>query len=117
MKTRNITFSVTVSLKRVVYISTVSTISILIFLFFDISLVMMKNLLSFYFLHRKTTRTSMELFSLETDDRTDEDRAMFKATRKDRQAGGKTKAPMDTDLSEDHGDYSCQVRINLNFSE
>lgn len=99
MKTRNITF-----------------LGILIFLFFDIALVMMLNLL-LLFLHRKTTKTSMELFSLETDDRTDEDRAMFKATRKDRQAGGKTKAPMDTDLPEDHGDYSCQVRINLNFSE
>ncbi|MCI4394341.1 hypothetical protein PGIGA_G00167680 [Pangasianodon gigas] len=59
----------------------------------------------------------MEPFSLETDDRTDEERTKAKATKKDRQACGKAKAPMDTDLSEDHGDFSCQVRINLNFSD
>lgn len=58
----------------------------------------------------------MELFSLETDDRTNEERSKAKV-KKDRQACGKTKAPMDTDLAEDHGDFSCQVRINLNFSE
>lgn len=59
----------------------------------------------------------MELFSLETDDRTDEERSKTKATKKDRQACGKDKAPMDTDLPEDHGDFSCPIRINAYFSE
>lgn len=59
----------------------------------------------------------MESFSLETDDRTDEERAKAKAMRKDRQAGGKDKAPMDTDLAEDHGEIFCQVKFNLRFSE
>lgn len=59
----------------------------------------------------------MEPFSLETDDRTDKERAKAKAMKKDRQACGKDKAPMDTDLTEDHGEFSCQVRINLKFSE
>lgn len=59
----------------------------------------------------------MEPFSLETDDKTDEERAKVKAARKDRQMYGKTKAPMDTDLSEDHGDFSCELRINHYFSE
>ncbi|XP_053474426.1 transient receptor potential cation channel subfamily V member 1 [Ictalurus furcatus] len=58
----------------------------------------------------------MEPFSLDTDDRTDEERTKTKATKKDRQAYGKAKAPMDTELAEDHGDFACQVRINLNFS-
>ncbi|XP_060768846.1 transient receptor potential cation channel subfamily V member 1-like [Neoarius graeffei] len=59
----------------------------------------------------------MESFSLETDDRTDEERAKAKAMRKDRHAGGKDKAPMDTDLAEDHGEISCQVKFNLRFSD
>ncbi|KAK3527226.1 hypothetical protein QTP86_014652 [Hemibagrus guttatus] len=60
---------------------------------------------------------TVETFTLETDDRTCQERAKAKATRKDRQACGKDKVPMDTDLPEDHGDFSCQVRLNLNFSD
>ncbi|XP_017315455.1 transient receptor potential cation channel subfamily V member 1 isoform X2 [Ictalurus punctatus] len=59
----------------------------------------------------------MEPFSLDTDDRSDEERTKTKANKKDRQAYGKAKAPMDTELAEDHGDFACQVRINLNFSD
>ncbi|KAF7688618.1 transient receptor potential cation channel subfamily V member 1-like [Silurus meridionalis] len=54
----------------------------------------------------------MEAFSLETI----EEGNKAKATKKDRQAYGKTKAPMDTDLLEDHGDFSCPIRIKLEFS-
>ncbi|KAM9440506.1 transient receptor potential cation channel subfamily V member 1-like [Clarias gariepinus] len=61
-------------------------------------------------------KSSMELFSLETDDRTDEERAKAKAARKDRQAFGKGKTPMDTDLLEDHGELCPKIRINLKFS-
>lgn len=60
---------------------------------------------------------TVETFTFETDDRTCQERAKDKKTRKDRQACGKDKVPMDTDLSEDHGDFACQVRYNLNFSE
>lgn len=65
----------------------------------------------------KDNKESMEPFSLDTDDRSDEERTKTKANKKDRQAYGKAKAPMDTELAEDHGDFACQVRINLNFSE
>ncbi|KAK2816288.1 hypothetical protein Q7C36_022559 [Tachysurus vachellii] len=57
----------------------------------------------------------VETFSLETDDRTSEERAKAKAARKDRQAYGKDKVPMDTDLPEDHIDFSRQVRYDPKF--
>lgn len=64
-----------------------------------------------------TSMDIVETFSLETDDRTSEERAKAKAARKDRQAYGKDKVPMDTDLPEDHCDFSCQVRYNPDFCE
>ncbi|MCI4394340.1 hypothetical protein PGIGA_G00167670 [Pangasianodon gigas] len=54
-------------------------------------------------------------FSLEIDDRTDKEREE-EAKRKSRQATGKAKTPMDTDLQEDLG-YACpQIRINPDFA-
>ncbi|XP_072517265.1 transient receptor potential cation channel subfamily V member 1 [Salminus brasiliensis] len=55
-------------------------------------------------------------FSLETDDRTDEERARAKATKK---ACGKEKnvrGPMDTDFLDDHV-IPTQVRFDLNFDK
>ncbi|XP_076867770.1 transient receptor potential cation channel subfamily V member 1 [Brachyhypopomus gauderio] len=57
-------------------------------------------------------------FSLEMDDRTDEERAKAKADRKERVAGGKgCPMPMDTDFLEDQEAIPCQVRFNLNFDK
>uniref|UniRef100_A0A4W4HPL9 Ion transport domain-containing protein n=1 Tax=Electrophorus electricus TaxID=8005 RepID=A0A4W4HPL9_ELEEL len=60
-----------------------------------------------------------ECFSLEMDDRTDEERAKAKAAKK---AFGKGcperhRMPMDTDFLEDHGDIPSQIRFNLNFNK
>lgn len=61
-------------------------------------------------------------FSLETDDRTEEERARQRATNK---AAVSTmglgqeapKAPMDTDYQEEMETHKPQIRFNLNFDK
>lgn len=68
-------------------------------------------------------KSEMFGFSLETDDRTEEERSQQKAAKKDGLvfvlAGGQEapKAPMDTDYQEEMEQTKPQIRFNLNFDK
>lgn len=71
----------------------------------------------------KMKKTEMFGFSLETDDRTEEERSRQKAAKKDGPGsalglGQETpKAPMDTDYQEEMEETKPQIRFNLNFDK
>lgn len=58
-------------------------------------------------------------FSLETDDRTEEEISQQKGAKNDGYSFGceSPKAPMDTDYQEDMEKHKPQIRINLNFDK
>ncbi len=68
-------------------------------------------------------KSEMFGFSLEADDRTEEERSREKAAKKDGLVsslglGQETpKAPMDTDYQEDMEKTKPQIRFNLNFDK
>uniref|UniRef100_A0A8C6MH71 Transient receptor potential cation channel, subfamily V, member 1 n=1 Tax=Nothobranchius furzeri TaxID=105023 RepID=A0A8C6MH71_NOTFU len=55
-------------------------------------------------------------FTLETDDRTEEEKARQRGAKKDGLAADAPKAPMDTDFQEEMEKHKPQIRFNLNFS-
>ena len=64
------------------------------------------------------------VFSLETDDRTDEERAQAKEKKKDRLASAlgmgssdPPRAPMDTEYQEEIEGAKPQIKFNLNFDK
>lgn len=59
-------------------------------------------------------KSEMFGFSLEADDRTEEEKSRKKASKNDRLT---PKAPMDTDYQEEVGDPKPQIRFNLNFDK
>ncbi|KAJ7997081.1 hypothetical protein DPEC_G00225240 [Dallia pectoralis] len=72
----------------------------------------------------KSMETEFPTFSLETDDRTDDERAKSRQVKKpDRLvsalgmgSSAKDKAPMDTDYQEEFEVAAPKVKINLNFA-
>ncbi|XP_023285199.1 transient receptor potential cation channel subfamily V member 2-like, partial [Seriola lalandi dorsalis] len=60
-------------------------------------------------------KTEMFGFSLETDDRTEEEKTRQRAAKKDCQEA--PKAPMDTDYQEEMEATKPQIRFNLNFDK
>lgn len=68
-------------------------------------------------------KSEMFGFSLETDDRTEEEKARQRALRKPTVASTpglgqeQPKAPMDTDYQEEMEPHKPQIRFNLNFDK
>lgn len=68
-------------------------------------------------------KSEMFGFSLETDDRTEEEKAQQRALRKSTVASTlglgqeQPKAPMDTDYQEEMEPHKPQIRFNLNFDK
>ncbi|KAK2879767.1 transient receptor potential cation channel subfamily V member 1 [Channa argus] len=64
-------------------------------------------------------KSEMFGFSLETDDRTEEEKSRQKAAKKDGFSFGQEapKAPMDTDYQEEMEETKPQIRFNLNFDK
>lgn len=58
-------------------------------------------------------------FSLETDDRTEEEKSQEKGAKNDGFSFGREapKAPMDTDYQEEMEKQKPQIRFNLNFDK
>ncbi|KAF7206640.1 transient receptor potential cation channel subfamily V member 1 isoform X2 [Nothobranchius furzeri] len=61
-------------------------------------------------------KSEMFGFTLETDDRTEEEKARQRGAKKDGLAADAPKAPMDTDFQEEMEKHKPQIRFNLNFS-
>uniref|UniRef100_A0A8C6MDN4 Transient receptor potential cation channel, subfamily V, member 1 n=1 Tax=Nothobranchius furzeri TaxID=105023 RepID=A0A8C6MDN4_NOTFU len=64
----------------------------------------------------KMKKSEMFGFTLETDDRTEEEKARQRGAKKDGLAADAPKAPMDTDFQEEMEKHKPQIRFNLNFS-
>ncbi|TKS83594.1 Transient receptor potential cation channel subfamily V member 1 [Collichthys lucidus] len=62
-------------------------------------------------------KSEMFGFSLETDDRTEEEKSRGKAAKKSGQGHVSPKAPMDTDYQEQMEETKPQIRFNLNFDK
>uniref|UniRef100_A0A8C6MI30 Transient receptor potential cation channel, subfamily V, member 1 n=1 Tax=Nothobranchius furzeri TaxID=105023 RepID=A0A8C6MI30_NOTFU len=62
------------------------------------------------------SKSEMFGFTLETDDRTEEEKARQRGAKKDGLAADAPKAPMDTDFQEEMEKHKPQIRFNLNFS-
>lgn len=68
-------------------------------------------------------KSEMFGFTLETDDRTEEERSQQKVTKKDGLASAlslspeDTKTPMDTDYQEEMEKTKPQIRFNFNFDK
>ncbi|TKS83600.1 Transient receptor potential cation channel subfamily V member 1 [Collichthys lucidus] len=65
----------------------------------------------------KMDKSEMFGFSLETDDRTEEEKSRGKAAKKSGQGHVSPKAPMDTDYQEQMEETKPQIRFNLNFDK
>lgn len=65
------------------------------------------------------SKSEMFGFTLEADDRTEEERSRQKGTKNDAFSFGREapKAPMDTDYQEEMEEPKPQIRFNLNFDK
>ena len=62
-------------------------------------------------------KSEMFGFTLEADDRTEEEKSQQKAAKKDGFGKDDPKAPMDTDYQEEMEKPKTQLRFNLNFDK